>query len=236
MRFVPVKSEEQQASAVVFRTRDLLIRQRTQMINALRGHLAEYGLIVPKGTAHVTQLIEWVTDPKTDVPAAARFALDILMKTMATLETQIRKLDREIVRRARKEKDARRLMTIPGVGPMTATALLALAPAAASFRCGRDFAAWLGLTPLQRSTGGKQKLGATSKMGERTLRRLLIIGATAVVQHARRRGASPSSWLGRMIVCKPPMLAATALANKMARIVWALMANGGVYKAPTVAA
>ncbi|WGD50850.1 IS110 family transposase [Bradyrhizobium sp. CB1650] len=236
MRFVPVKSEEQQASAVVFRTRDLLIRQRTQAINALRGHLAEYGVIVAKGTAYVAELVERAMDPKTGVPEAARFVLEILIKTMVTLEMQIKKLDSEITRRARKEKDARRLMTIPGVGPMTATALLALAPAAGSFRCGRDFAAWLGLTPLQRSTGGKQKLGATSKMGERTLRRLLIIGATAVVQQARRRGASPSSWLGRMIARKPPMLVATALANKMARVVWALMANGGVYKAPAVAA
>lgn len=236
MRFVPVKSEEQQASAVVFRTRDLLIRQRTQAINALRGHLAEYGVIMAKGTAHVGELVERAMDPKTNVPEAARFVLDILIKTMVTLEMQIKKLDSEITHRARKEKDARRLMTIPGVGPMTATALLALAPAAGSFRCGRDFAAWLGLTPLQRSTGGKQKLGATSKMGERTLRRLLIIGATAVVQQARRRGTSPSSWLGRMISRKPPMLVATALANKMARVVWALMANGGVYKAPAVAA
>nr|WP_166309028.1 IS110 family transposase [Bradyrhizobium sp. 2S1]MCK7664741.1 IS110 family transposase [Bradyrhizobium sp. 2S1] len=208
---------------------------QTEAINALRGHLAEYGVIMAKGTAHVGELVERAMDPKTNVPEAARFVLDILIKTMVTLEMQIKKLDSEITHRARKEKDARRLMTIPGVGPMTATALLALAPAAGSFRCGRDFAAWLGLTPLQRSTGGKQKLGATSKMGERTLRRLLIIGATAVVQQARRRGTSPSSWLGRMIARKPPMLVATALANKMARV-WALMANGGVYKAPAVAA
>ncbi|MGY3134087.1 transposase [Bradyrhizobium sp. USDA 4501] len=158
-----------------------------QTINALRGHLVEYGVIMAKGTAYVAELVQRAMDPKTDVPEAARFVLEILIKTMVTLEMQIKKLDSEITRRARKEKDARRLMTIPGVGPMTATALLALASAAGSFRCGRDFAAWLGLTPLQRSTGGKQKLGATSKMGERTLRRLLIMGATAVVQQARRR-------------------------------------------------
>lgn len=236
MRFVPVKSEEQQASAVAFRTRDLLVRQRTQAINALRGHLAEYGLTVAKGAAHVAALVRWAQDPRAGVPTEARFALDLLVQTLTMLEAQIKQLDEEITRRARKAQDARRLMTIPGVGPMTATALLALAPGAASFRCGRDFAAWLGLTPLQRSTGGKQKLGATSKMGERTLRRLLIIGATAVVRHARRVPPSPGSWLGRMIGRKPPMLIAVALANKMARTVWALMARGGVYQAPAVAA
>ncbi|MER9020919.1 transposase, partial [Mesorhizobium sp. M0898] len=138
--------------------------------------------------------------------------------------------------RAREDEDVRRLATIPGVGPITATALVALAPCAAIFRKGRDFAAWLGLTPLQRSTGGKQKLGATSKMGERTLRRLLIIGASAVVRHARRRGIREGSWLGRMLARKPPMLVVVALANKMARIVWALMARGGTYRAPAVAA
>lgn len=127
-------------------------------------------------------------------------------------------------------------MTIPGIGPVTATALVALAPSAATFRKGRDFAAWLGLTPLQRSTGGKQKLGATSKMGERTLRRLLIIGASAVVRHAARRGASEGSWLGRMLARKPRMVVIVALANKMSRIVWSLMARGGIYRTPVVAA
>ncbi|MCA1437200.1 transposase [Bradyrhizobium sp. BRP20] len=138
MRFVPVKSEEQQASAVVFRTRDLLIRQRTQAINALRGHLAEYGVIMAKGTAYVAELVERAMDPKTDVPEAARFVLEILIKTMLTLEMQIKKLDSEITHRARKEEDACRLMTIPGVGPMTATALLAWRTAGGRDRAGCD--------------------------------------------------------------------------------------------------
>ncbi|MES0031164.1 IS110 family transposase [Mesorhizobium sp. M0040] len=236
MRFVAVKSEEEQASAAVFRARDLLVRQRTQTINALRGHLAEYGLVVAQGPSHTAKLMEKVEDPEGDLPKAARLALTMLVDTLRSLEERIKLLDAEIARRAREDEDVRRLATIPGVGPITATALVALAPCAAIFRKGRDFAAWLGLTPLQRSTGGKQKLGATSKMGERTLRRLLIIGASPVVRHARRRGIREESWLGRMLARKPPMLVVVALANKMARIVWALMARGGTYRAPAVAA
>jgi transposase len=236
MRFVAVKSEEQQASAVVFRARDLLVRQRTQTINALRGHLAEYGLVVAQGPAHITKLIDQVEDPTSDLPEAARLALAMLVDTLRSLEERIEQLDVEIARRAREDEGARRLATIPGVGPVTATALVALAPTAATFRRGRDFATWLGLTPLQRSTGGKQKLGATSKMGERTLRRLLILGASAVVRHATRRGVLEGSWLGRMLARKPRMLVIVALANKLARIVWALMAKGGVYRAPAMAA
>jgi transposase len=152
------------------------------------------------------------------------------------LEERIKLLDLEIARRAKEDELAHRLMTIPGLGPVTATAIAVLAPPAETFRCGRDFAAWLGLTPLQRSTGGKQKLGWTSKMGERTLRRLLIIGASAVVRWARRKGVPAGSWLDRMLSRKPPMLVTVALANKMARIVWALMAKGGIYRAPAAAA
>ena len=236
MRFVAVKSEEQRASAVVFRARDLLVRQRTQTINALRGHLAESGLVVARGPAHTTKLIERVEDPSSDLPEAARPALAMLVETLRSLEARIEQLDVEIARRAREDEDARRLTAIPGVGPVIATALVALAPAAATFKKGRDFAAWPGLTPLQRSTGAKQKLGTTSKMGERTLRRLLIIGASAVVRHAARRGVPEGSWLGRMLARKPRMLVIVALANKLARIVWALLAKGGVFKAPAVAA
>ena len=145
-------------------------------------------------------------------------------------------LDGEISRRAEEDEDARRLQTIPGIGPVTAAAISALAPPAQSFTRGRDFAAWLGLTPLQRSTGGKQRLGKTSKMGERTLRRLLIIGASAVVRWAARKGAPAGSWLERMLVRKPRMLVAVALANKMARIIWALLVKGGIYRASIAAA
>jgi transposase len=232
MRFVAPKSEQTQAAALVFRARDLLVRQRTQTINALRGHLAEFGMVVAKGPAHVSQLVQAVENPDEPLPEIARPILQILIDTLHRLDEQIALLDREVAQRAKADETARRLMTIPGVGPVTAVALTALAPPAQSFRRGRDFAAWLGLTPLQHSTGGKQKLGATSKMGERTLRRLLIIGASAVLRWAARHGAPAGSWLARMLACKPAMLVRVALANKMARIVWALMAKGGTYQAP----
>ena len=168
MRFVPVKTEEQQANGVVFRARDLLVHQRTQCINALRGHLSEYGYVFPQGIAQVAALIAHVEDPNAALPDNARTILKLLIDTFTALEAQIHELDGEINRRSKADPVARRLMTIPGVGPITATAITALVPAAEGFRVGRDFAAWLGLTPLQRSTGGKQKLGAVSKRGERT--------------------------------------------------------------------
>ena len=234
MRFVPVKSEEQQASAVVFRARDLLVRQRTQCINALRGHLTEYGWVIPKGVPHMARLIERIEDPAELLPEGARAILSVLIATLRALDEQIAVLDAEIVRRAKADLVARRLMTIPGVGPITATAIVALAPPPETFKAGRHFAAWLGLTPLQKSTGGKHKLGAISKMGERTLRRLLTIGASAVVKQALRRGAPVGSWLAQMLARKPKMLVIVALANKTARIVWALLSQGGVYRAPAV--
>jgi len=236
MRFVPVKDEAQQANTVVFRARDLLVRQRTQCINALRGHLAEYGHVVPQGPAHVDSLVALVEDPKSSVPESARGILQVLIRTLNALEEQLTELDGEIARRAKTDPVARRLMTIPGIGPIAASAITALVPAPEGFRAGRDFAAWLGLTPLQKSTGGKHKLGAISKRGERTIRRLLILGASAVVCWASRRGAAAGSWLARMLARKPRMLVTTALANKMARIVWALLVKGGTYRAPAVAA
>jgi transposase len=236
MRFVAVKSEAAQSSALVFRTRDLLVRQRTQTINALRGNLAEFGMVVAQGPAHVTKLVSAVQDLTNSLRESARPILRVLIETLRSLDESITLLDVAIARRAKEDETARRLMTIPGVGPVTATALLALAPPTETFRRGRDFAAWLGLTPLQHSTGGKQKLGKTSKMGERTLRRLLIIGASAVVRWATRKGAPAGSWLARMMARKPRMLVAVALANKMARIVWALLVKGGLYRAPVATA
>jgi transposase len=159
----------------------------------------------------------------------------VMLGSIEDLDARIADLDQEIARRAREDEIARRLMTIPGIGPITATAIAALAPPAETFTKGRDFAAWLGLTPLQKSTGGKQRLGATSKMGERTLRRLLIIGSSAVVLQASRRGAPEGSWLAKMLARKPRMLVTVALANKMARIVWALLTKEEDYKAPVAA-
>lgn len=234
MRFVPVKTEEQQAAAMVFRGRDLLVRQRTQISNALRGHMAEYGWIAPKGLAHLDKLAALLADPST-VPQGVRSVCMLLLDSLATLDRQIAELDKEIVRRSREDAVARRLMTIPGIGPITATAIMALAPSSGTFAKGRDFAAWVGLTPRQHSTGGKQKLGAISKMGERTLRRLLIIGSSAVVLQASRRGAPKGSWLEQMMARKPRMLVTVALANKTARIVWALLMKNEDYKAPVAA-
>src|SRR4051794_16936608 len=214
MRFVAPKSEQTQAAALVFRARDLLVRQRTQVINALRGHLAEFGIVVAKGPAHVPELVQVVETPDEPLPEIARPVLQILIDTLHRLDEQIADLDREIVQRAKADETAHRLMTIPGIGPVTAVALTALAPPAQTFRRGRDFAAWVGLTPLQHSTGSKQKLGATSKMGERTLRRLLIIGASAVLRWAARHGAPAGSWIARMLACKPPMLVRVALATR----------------------
>ena len=236
MRFVAVKSEGQQASAAVFRARDLVVRQRTQTINALRGLLAEHGWIAPKGLFHVARMIARIEDPGCDLPQSARSVFLMMIEIIKEQDQRIRELDREIARRAREDADARRLMTIPGIGPVTATALLALAPSPETFRNGRDFAAWVGLTPLQRSTGGKQKLGEITKMGERTLRRLMIIGSAAVVLHAAKRGAPKGSWLEQMMARKPRMLVTVALANKTARIVWAVLAKREDYKAPVAAA
>ena len=235
MRFVAVKGEEQQAAAVVFRARDLLVRQRTQIINAIRGHLAEFGMVVAKGPFHVAKLVAAIEDNHAGVPAMAQPILRLLADQLRSLDERVVVLDRELARRAREDEEAKRLTTIPGIGPITATALVALAPAAQAFKRGRDFAAWLGLTPLQRSTGGKQKLGETSRMGERTLRRLLIIGASATVRWAMRKGSTTQPWLARMLNRKPPMLVIVALANKMARIAWALMARGETYRAPAMA-
>ncbi|MGY3423350.1 transposase [Bradyrhizobium sp. F1.13.4] len=169
MRFVAVKSEEQQAAGLVFRTRYLLVRQRTQLINAVRGHLTEYGWIAPKGPSHVATLADLIEEEAmaSSLPEAARPMFRVMLDLLAELNGKVADLDKEITRRAREDEVSRRLMTIPGVGPISATAIAALAPPIETFTKGRDFAAWLGLTPLQKSTGGKQRLGATSKMGER---------------------------------------------------------------------
>lgn len=232
-----MKSRETQGAAMMFRVRVLLIRRRTQAINALRGHLAEFGHVVPQGAANASKLIAIVEDPESGLPAGAAATLQVLIGSLAHLEAQIGRLDAEISRCAKENEVARRLMTVPGIGPLIATAIATLAPPPETFRKARDFAAWLGLVPRQHSTGGKQRLGATTKMGERSLRRLLIIGANSVIikRHVHA-AARPGTRLGGMLTCKPPMLVRVALANKMARIVWALMAKGGVYQSPFAAA
>ncbi len=228
--FVPVKSEAAQAGATVLRTRHLLERQRTQAINALRGHMAEYGFIVAQGRWHVDRLIEMIEDEEVALREDARIGLRALAATINSLTQHLDSLDRQIRTSVKQNETARRLMTIPGVGPMTAASIVALVSDPSVFRCGRDLSAWVGLTPKEHSSGGKQHLGRISKQGDKTLRRLFLLGATAVVRQAIIKPPAPTSWLAKMLARKPRMLVITALANKIARVVWALMAKGGVYR------
>lgn len=207
MRFVPVKSEETQGATSVFRVRELLIRQRTQSINALRGHLTEFGQIVPKGSANVARLVKLVEDPASGLPPRVVATLKVLVDVIAGFDVQIAQLDVETWQRARENETARLLMTIPGIGQLIATAILVFAPPPETFRRGRDFAAWFGLVPPQYSTGGKQRLGATTKMGEGSLRRLLILGANnVIIMRHIHPAARPGTWLAGMLSRKPPML------------------------------
>jgi transposase len=236
MRFVAVKSEEQQARSMIFRTRDLLVRQRTQLINALRGHLAEHGEVAPHGIVHVKRLADVIGDETTALPATVREIGRLYLEQIDVLNERIEGLGRQLRAEASQAATTQRLQTMPGVGPITAVAIESFAPPMETFRRGRDFAAWLGLVPRQNSTGGKQQLGRTAKMGQRDIRRLLIIGAMAVVRSAARHGAPAGSWLERMLAKKPRMLVAIALANKMARAIWAMMTKREDYRNPVAVA
>lgn len=235
MRFVTPKSEDQQARAVLFRTREQLVSQRTAAINALRSHLAEFGFVAPVGIACVQRLANIVEDGKSALPELARDMCRLILSQIAGLSQHMASLQKRIRQLARKSAVSNRLQTMPGVGPISAFAVEVFAPEMTEFRRGRDFAAWLGLVPKQHSTGGKQKMGRTSKMGQRDIRRLLIIGAMSVIRWAARRGAEKGSWLERMMVRKPRMVVAIALANKMARGLWAMMVKKENYKKPVLA-
>ena len=235
MRFVAVKSPAQQSRGMLFRTRDLLVRQRTQTINALRGHFAEFGIVAPRGPANVDRLAEAIEDADSGLPDPVRELGALLLVQVAELNEKIAELGQELRERAREDEQAVRLMSVPGIGPLCAMAIQAFAPPMESFRHGRDFSAWLGLVPRQSSTGGKPKLGKISKMGQRDLRRLLVSGAMVTVSWAVRRGTK-DPWLARMLSRKPRMLVAVALANRMARIVWALMTKNEHYRAAATAA
>ena len=236
MRFVAVKTEEQQARAMLFRTRDLLVRQRTQLINALRGHLAEHGLVAPQGPANVKGLAEAIESETTSLPLLVVELSRVFLDQIDGLSKTIAELEKTTVQEATREATMRRLQTMPGVGPITAMAVETFAPPMAVFRRGRDFAAWLGLVPRQHSTGGKPLLGKISKMGQRDIRRLLITGAMAVIRSASRKGGPEGSWLHRMLARKPRMVLAIALANKMARAIWAMLTRGEDYRVPAAAA
>src|SRR4030095_14106189 len=230
MRFVPIKSAEQQAASMVLKTRALLVSQKTQAINALRAHLSELGIIAAVGAGKVATLIEIVQDEADErLPRAARLALMEIADQIETLTRQIEKLEREVVAAARRDADMRRLATIPGVGAITAAATKAFVLDPAAFRSGRHFAAWLGLTSRSHSSGGKERLGRISKMGNPLLRSLLVVGATWVLRVVRTRPQA-SPWIAGLLVRRPYRVATVALANKMARIIWALLVKGGIYR------
>jgi transposase len=236
MRFVAVKNEAQQARAMLFRTRDLLVRQRTQLINALRGHLAEHGIVATQGPTNVKALAQAVEDFGAPLPLLVVELARVYLDQIDRLSEKIAELEKATVHEAARTTTTRRLLTMPGVGPITAMAIETFAPPMEVFKRGRDFAAWLGLVPRQHSTGGKQRLGRTSKMGQRDIRRLLIVGAMAVVRWAIRKGVPEGTWLHRILARKPRLLVAIALANKMARSVWAMMTKAEDYRVPVVAA
>lgn len=235
MRFVAVKTEDQQARAMLFCTRQMFVGQRTQMINALRGHLAEHGLVAARGPAHLKRLADAIADSNTALPSAVRDLARMYLDQIDCLNERIAELDRTMKRAAKDADVARRAQTMPGVGPVTALAIETFAPDLASFRRGRDFAAWLGLVPKQHSTGGKARLGKTSKMGQRDIRTLLVSGAMAVLQAVERFDTPANGWLKRLLARKPRMVAAIALANKMARGLWAMLTKQEDYRNPVAA-
>ena len=236
MRFVAVKSIAQQGALVVHRSRDLLVRQRTQLVNALRAHLAELGLVAAQGREGVAALIALVRDEAgAALPEPMRAALLALICQLEALAVQIGALEKTIHDLHRASDASRRLETIPGIGIIAANTLAVSVTDPSLFRSGRDLAAWIGLVPRQNSSGGKERLGPISKQGDRTLRRLLVLGAAAMLKQAR---AHPDKhpWLTRLLARRPAKVAMIALANKMARIAWAVLAKGGTYRAPAHAA
>ena len=239
MRFVAVKSAETQGRAVAFRTHQCLVRQRTQLINARRaegtppawrGHLAEFGLVAPKGPASLKVLETALADETSDLPEPVREMGAVYLEQIARLTEVIDRLADELEAASKTDTQLRRLCTIPGIGPVTAGAVAAFAPDLDTFDSGRNFAAWLGLVPRQRSTGGKSRLGSVSKMGQTDIRRLLIVGAMSVIRWVVRKGGSPNRWLAALVARKPKMVAAVALANKMARMIWAMTTRGEDYR------
>ena len=228
MRFVPIKTKEQQTALMLHRTRQLLVRQRTMLSNALRGHLAE-----PKGRNGTGELLRIIADgADTRVPPAVRGILDVLARQYGAIGTEIGSIDKSILTLHRACEASRRLAEIPGIGPIGATALVAEIGDWKTFSSGRSLAAWIGLVPKQHTTGGKDRLGSITKQGNRYLRWLLVVGAMAVIRYARKHGTQKRPWLGRLMERQPPKVAAVALANKIARMARAIMVRGERYKEP----
>lgn len=230
MRFVAVKSVDQQAALMLHKTRDLLVRQRTALINALRAHLSEYGIVTSKGPGGVTALMKLLHERQEKLPVHARSALHTIGAQLRSLASEVDRLEAQILAWHKADDTSRRLATIPGIGPITASAIAAAVPDASMFRSGRQFAAWLGLTPRPHSSGAKERLGGISKQGDGYLRKLLVVGATAVMRMARK-DAARQPWVAQLLERKPVKIATVGLANKTARIAWAVMTRKEVYAA-----
>ncbi|GCE82049.1 IS110 family RNA-guided transposase [Komagataeibacter diospyri] len=230
MRFVPVKSPDQQAALLQHKTRDLLVRQRTMQINALRGHLAEFGIISAAGVAGLNQMIALLHAEQEALPEPAQKLFQDIIAHLRALEQRIDDIEKQIVAAHKANSISRRLAGIPGIGPITASAIVAAVPDVSTFRSGRQFAAWLGLTPKNHSSGGKERQVGISKQGDSYLRRLLVLGATAVIRLARKESAS-RQWAAKLLEKKAARVVSVALANKTARIVWAVLTTGNEYSA-----
>jgi transposase len=237
MRFVETKTPEQQGCLMLHRTRNLLVRQQTAVINAIRAHLAEFGIVAPVGRHGVEELLN-VAANRSDkrVPEVARACLAALGAQLQMLKTQVLEFDRLILAWHRSNETSKRLDDLPGVGPTLATALVASVANPKAFRSGRDFSAWIGLVPRQHSSGGKDRLGSISKQGDRYIRGLFVAGALAVIRYAKIHGAKHRPWLTGLLARRPTKVAAIALANKIARMAWAMMARDEHYKEPAALA
>ncbi len=236
MRFVAVKTKEQQSLMMLHRTRSLLVRQRTMLVNAMRSHLAEFGIVAPVGPRGLKALLAVIFDPQDErLPAVARSCLDSLVASLMNLEPEIVSLERHLHAWHRSSEASRHLDGIPGIGPITATALVGSVTDPGVFKSGRELAAWIGLVCKQNSTGGKQRMGRISKQGDKYLRWLLVAGAMSVIRHGRKTNFENNPWLGDLVGRKPAKVAAVALANKNARTAWALLAKGETYRPPAAA-